>query len=98
MGPVFVCDVSALVEPDVAAVDVLVRLQLAARRSGCTVALRQVPPDLGALLDLMGLQDLFPVRDLSIEPIGQPEQREQALGVQEEGDPGDRLAADLDHL
>ena len=98
MGPVFVCDVSALVEPDVAAVDALARLQLAARRSGCTVALRQVPPHLGALLDLMGLEDLFPVRDSAVESRREPEQREQALGVQEEGDPGDRSAAHLDHL
>ena len=98
MGPVFVCDVSALVEPDVAAVDALARLQLAARRSGCTVALRQVPPHLGALLDLLGLEDLFPVCDSAVEPGREPEQREQAFGVQEERDPGDRPAAHLDHL
>jgi len=55
MDAVFVCDVGALVEPDVAAVDALARLQLAARRSGCRITLQGVAPEMGDLLELMGL-------------------------------------------
>jgi ABC-type transporter Mla MlaB component len=60
MEALFVCDVGALVEPDVAAVEALARLQLAARRSGCRITLYDVPPQLGGLLELMGLGDIFP--------------------------------------
>src|SRR5262245_50080928 len=102
MGARFVCDVGALVELDIASVDVLVRLQLAARRSGCTVALQAVPPELRELLDLMGLGGLFavcdPVRDSGREVAGQPEEGEQSPGVQEEGDSRDRPVADLEDL
>ena len=38
-GPV-VCDVGALAEPDAITIDALARLQLTARRVGCTVELR----------------------------------------------------------
>jgi len=94
----FVCDVGALVEPDVAAVDGLARLQLAARRSGCRVALRDVPPQLRELLDLMGLCDVLAPSRSAVEAGRQAEQREQPLGVQEEADPRDRPAADLEDL
>src|SRR5215470_12350514 len=59
MDAVFVCDVGALVEPDVAAVDALARLQLAARRSGCRIDLQGVAPELEDLLELMGLAEVF---------------------------------------
>ena len=60
MDAVFVCDVGALVEPDVAAVDALARLQLAARRSGCRITLQGVAPEMGDLLELMGLTEILP--------------------------------------
>ncbi len=44
---------------DLRAVDVLARMQLCAHRVGCTFALRDVPPDLRRLLDLVGMSDVF---------------------------------------
>ncbi len=48
------------VEPDAVCVDALARLQLAARRHGCTVRLRQASPELVALVAFMGLSDVLP--------------------------------------
>jgi hypothetical protein len=53
------CDVCG-VEPDAVTVDALARLQLAARRSGCQVRLRNASPELVALLVFMGLRDVLP--------------------------------------
>ncbi len=50
------CDVSA-VRADVAAVDALARLQLAARRRGRRIRLVGASPDLRALIGFMGLRD-----------------------------------------
>ena len=91
MEALFVCDVGALVEPDVAAVEALARLQLAAR-------LYDVPPQLGGLLELMGLGDIFPPGASTAEAWRKSEQGEQSLGVEEEADPGDRSVPDLEDL
>jgi ABC-type transporter Mla MlaB component len=56
-----VCDVGALVVPDGVAVDALARLQLAARRRGCRVALRHAPTELLDLLELAGLTEIVPL-------------------------------------
>ena len=56
-----VCDVRGLGEPDGVAVDALARLQLAARRRGCRVALRHASIDLLGLLALAGLSDIVPL-------------------------------------
>ncbi len=77
---VVVCDVGGLGPPGLGAVDLLARLQLAARRSGGRIRLRDPDPALLALLDLIGLR---------FEVEGQPEQREPALGVEEAVEPGD---------
>jgi len=45
--------------PDMATVDALARLQLAAARLGCTVQLRTLRPELAELVELAGLQRLF---------------------------------------
>ena len=74
-----VCDVGGLGPPGLAAVDLLARLALAARRAGGRIRLRDPDPALPALLDLVGL---------AFEMEGQPEQREPPLGVQEEVEPG----------
>ncbi|MEW2291767.1 STAS domain-containing protein [Streptomyces sp. NPDC006743] len=81
-GPaaVVVCDVGGLGPPGLAAVDLLARLQLAARRAGGRIRLRDPDPALPALLDLVGL---------AFEVEGQPEEREPPLGVQEAVEPGD---------
>ncbi|MDG9716262.1 STAS domain-containing protein [Streptomyces sp. DH24] len=77
---VVVCDVGGLGPPGLAHVDLLARLQLAARRAGGRIRLRSPDPALPALLDLVGLV---------VEVEGQPEQREPALCVEEEVESGD---------
>jgi ABC-type transporter Mla MlaB component len=53
------CDVSG-VDTDAVTVDALARLQLAARRNGCQVRLRNASDDLLALVAFMGLRDVLP--------------------------------------
>lgn len=62
-GTQVVCDVGALVVPDGVAVDALARLQLAARRRGCRVALRHAPAELLELLALAGLTEIVPLEN-----------------------------------
>ena len=78
-----VCDVGGLA-PDLAAVDVLARLQLTARRLGVELCLRHASCELLELIAFAGLRDV-----LRVEPGRQPEEREQRLGVEEEGELGD---------
>ncbi|MEV0473221.1 hypothetical protein [Streptomyces prunicolor] len=67
--------------PGLGTVDLLARLQLTARRTGGgRIRLRAPALELRALLDLVGLR---------FEMEGQVEQREPALGVQEEVEPGE---------
>ncbi|MEU6087634.1 STAS domain-containing protein [Streptomyces sp. NPDC047085] len=79
-GGVVVCDVGALGPPGLGTVDLLARLELAARRAGGRIRLRGPDPSLLALLDLVGL---------GFQVEGQLEQREPALGVEEEMEAGD---------
>jgi ABC-type transporter Mla MlaB component len=53
------CDVAG-VGPDAVTVDALARLQLAARRQGCRIHLRNASHDLLDLVAFMGLQDVLP--------------------------------------
>lgn len=53
-----VCAVEGLA-PDALTADVLARLQLAARRLGCTLELRGASPALSELIDFMGLADVL---------------------------------------
>jgi ABC-type transporter Mla MlaB component len=48
------------VEPDAVTVDALARLQLAARRRGCQVRLRDASSELLELVAFMGLRDVLP--------------------------------------
>ena len=59
--------------PDLAAVDVLARLALAARRLGCRIRLADADPDLLGLLELVGLVGL------AREVVGEPEDGEQLV-------------------
>lgn len=52
------CDVRG-VDPDAVTVDALARLQLAARRHGCEVRLRNASPALLELVELMGLTSVL---------------------------------------
>jgi ABC-type transporter Mla MlaB component len=54
-----VCDVTAIDAVDLAVVDQLARLRLAARRAGGTVTFQHAAPALKALLALIGLDDLL---------------------------------------
>ena len=68
-------------------VDALARLQVAARRSGYEIAVTDAPRDLLELIELAGLSEA-----LGVEPLRQPEQREQRLGVEEERELPDSAA------
>jgi hypothetical protein len=48
------------VDPDAVTVEALARLQLAARRHGCRVRLRNASPGLRDLVAFMGLRDVLP--------------------------------------
>jgi hypothetical protein len=69
--------------PDLGVVDGLARLQLVARRLGCSIRLRG-SVELAELLDLVGL-------DLGLEVVGEAEGGEE-VGVEEAVEPGDPLA------
>jgi ABC-type transporter Mla MlaB component len=58
---VALCDVSS-VGPDAVSVDVLARVQLAARRRGCQARLRGASNELLELLAFIGLCDVLPER------------------------------------
>jgi hypothetical protein len=62
---------------DLAAVDALARLFLAAKRRGWRVELGGLAPDFVALLRLVGLAEV-----LGLEVVGEPEELEQ-LGIEE---------------
>ena len=81
---VLVCDVAALTHPNAGTIEALARLQLTARRLGREVRLRDPSRELRELVDLCGLEDV-----LRVQPLRQPEQREQALGVEERVEMGD---------
>ena len=55
-----VCDVTGLSAADVRAVDVLARVTLVAKRSGCEVQVVKASPALRELLALAGLNDVVP--------------------------------------
>ncbi|MDQ4098659.1 MAG: hypothetical protein M3144_12430 [Actinomycetota bacterium] len=77
-----VCVVCGPGPPDLAAVDALARVQLAARRLGGHVRLSEVSRDLAQLLDLAGLG-----REVGWEAEGGEE-----VGVEEGVEPGDPVA------
>ena len=54
-----VCDVGGLADPDCVAVDALARLQLIASRLGRRLVLREVSPELQALLGFCGLKEVL---------------------------------------
>ncbi|MFM9695688.1 STAS domain-containing protein [Streptomyces europaeiscabiei] len=77
---VVVCDVAGIGPPGLGVVDVLARLQLAAKRAGGRIRLRDPDPALCALLRLVGL---------ALDVEGQAEEGEPAGGVQEAVESGD---------
>jgi hypothetical protein len=77
------CDVSSL-PADAAAIDLLARLQLAARRHGGELRLSGSSRALRELIAFCGLESALPG-----ELERQPEKREEPLGVEEERQLGD---------
>lgn len=65
-------------------VDVLARLQLEARRSGVELRVRVLAPALRELIAFAGLDEA-----LRLELEREPEEREEALRVEEESQLGD---------
>lgn len=77
------------IRADLALVDALIRLQLAARRLGCSIRLRNPGEELRELLDLVGLADVVASRPgLPNEAEGKVEHGEQ-LAAEEVVEPGD---------
>lgn len=87
-----VCDVSALIHPDLGTIDGLARLALAFRRLGYDFRLDPAPSELTGLLALVGLGDVVPCAESVVEPRRQAEHREELRGVEEEDDPADAPA------
>jgi hypothetical protein len=82
--------VGPFLRPNLAAIDALARLQLAAARRGRRIRLRHASSELRELLAFTGFSDVLPCElELRLEPERQTEEREQALGVEEEGELGD---------
>ncbi|MFE4973181.1 STAS domain-containing protein [Kitasatospora sp. NPDC056651] len=110
-SPVLTCDLGALTAPDLAVVDALARLRLAAARHGVTVVLLNTGGPLRELLAFSGLAALLPdaadplepgpgpgpgpdpdsglAALLGLQPGREAEEREEHVGVQEVGEPGD---------
>ncbi len=74
-----VCDLSTLGSADAETIDLLARLQLAARRHGRTLRLLDASP---ALVDLIAFVGLNAV--LCVEPRRETEEGEDMVGVEEE--------------
>jgi hypothetical protein len=73
-----VCSAKSLA-PDAVSLEALARLQLAARRCGQQIHLRDVPGELAELIALCGLREA-----LGVEVQGQVEEGEERLGIEEE--------------
>ena len=76
-----------LPDPDLATVEALARIELTATRRAAASRLRGASVELLELLAFCGL----PI-ELLVEGEGQAEEREEARGVEEEGDPIDPVA------
>ena len=74
-----VCDLSALSGADVETIDLLARLQLAARRHDRTLRFLHASPALRELIAFVGLEGV-----LRVEPRRQAEEGEDPVGVEEE--------------
>ena len=85
-----VCDVGAILDPDIAAVDAVARLALTARRLDREIRWSHASTRLEQLLAFVGLYDAVGLgRGLPLESGGQAEERKHTCGVEEEDDPAD---------
>ncbi|MEU6391484.1 STAS domain-containing protein [Streptomyces sp. NPDC046939] len=92
-APTVVCDVSGVTSADLVTVDALARMQLAARRAGGRIRLRDPSPALALLLRMSGLADALGLEDgdgSGGQPLGDAEEGEPPLAeVQEAVETGD---------
>jgi ABC-type transporter Mla MlaB component len=86
LGQALECDVAEIASPDLGTVEALARIALTAKRLGTDIRLRGASVELLQLLALCGL----PI-ELILEGEREAEQREEARGIEEEGDPGDSV-------
>jgi hypothetical protein len=77
---------------DLAVVDELARMQLAARHVGCSIALSGAPDVLLELLDLIGLRAVVPVADELAVEVGREAEEAEQVGVEEVVMPDDPVA------
>ena len=75
---------------DLGVVDDLARLQLEARRQGCSIWLRQACPELAALLRFVGLADVL--------QVGRQAEDGEEVGVEEVVVADDPVTCSLDDL
>jgi hypothetical protein len=95
---VVVIDVTGLEAVDLETVDALARVALVVRRCGADARVVGAGLALDGLLRLCGLAEALGIDPVAVEPGRQPEQREEAGGVQEEGDAGDLRTIGLEDL
>ncbi|MFJ9180673.1 STAS domain-containing protein [Streptomyces sp. NPDC102360] len=92
-APTVTCDVSGVTTADLTTLDALARMQLAARRAGSRMVLRDPPAGLAVLLGLAGMADVLGApadrRGSGVEMVRDAEQWEPALRVQEAVEPRD---------
>ncbi|MFI0237130.1 STAS domain-containing protein [Streptomyces sp. NPDC016845] len=90
--PTVVCDVSGVTSTDLVTVDALARMQLAARRAGGRIRLRDPSPALALLLRMSGLADALGLSGDGSggQSLGDAEEREPPLAeIQEAVETGD---------
>jgi hypothetical protein len=80
-----VLDCQRLANPHLAVIDQLARLQLALKRDGCELQLRNADDSVLGLIEFAGLAEV-----LRVEVERQPEEGEEPLGVEEKGQVGDK--------
>jgi len=78
------CDVAALITADATTIDALAQLAFTLRRLGFQFRLRHASDELLELIELVGLGAV-----LAVEPVGQAEEQEQPLRIEEERELGD---------
>ena len=81
--PILTCVMREVTRPDLETVEALCRLRVSARRLGYVLRLVEGASELDALLAFCGLASTF------TESQGEAEEGEEALGVEEEVEPGD---------
>jgi hypothetical protein len=78
--------------PDLSVLDELARLQVAARRLGCSIRLRDASGQLWGLIDLVGLSDVVRNAEGLVVEVCREAEGGKELGVEEGVEGGDPIA------